>query len=176
MSKVVKQPSGCWEWQAAKYAKGYGAFVIRNETRRAHRVLYVWTYGEPDADLHHRCENRSCVNPDHLEPVTEQNVPPRHRLSHWDFCSHGHPQPENTIIDERGWRQCRICRNDRARVRARANAETINARKRELRALVVREQKTCEQCGVLFTPGRSDARFCSQACGQRSRYRRRQST
>lgn len=66
---------GCWIWLASK-TKGYGALGRRidgrNVTLQAHRVAYELAVGAiPDGlVLDHLCRNPSCVNPAHLEPVT----------------------------------------------------------------------------------------------------------
>lgn len=40
----------------------------------AHRAVYIQLRGDPgDKDLHHRCRNKACVNPDHLEPVSRKD-------------------------------------------------------------------------------------------------------
>lgn len=66
-SKVSKTQS-CWVWTASKNADGYGSFAISRVTHRAHRVAWILTNGEiPDGlQVLHRCDNPSCVNPDHL--------------------------------------------------------------------------------------------------------------
>lgn len=79
-SKVEKTP-GCWLWKAAK-SKGYGAFHIRiaEATKRgripAHRFSYFLAYGTfPNPIARHRCDNPSCVRPDHiLAGTTLDNV------------------------------------------------------------------------------------------------------
>lgn len=65
------EDDGCWEWQATKNARGYG--MIRESRGRlmlcAHRVAFELYVGSiPEGGIvRHKCDNPSCVNPDHLE-------------------------------------------------------------------------------------------------------------
>lgn len=64
----------CWEWIGTRYGNGYGQAAIGDGGRinQAHRVVYEALVGPiPEGlELDHLCRNPSCVNPDHLEPVT----------------------------------------------------------------------------------------------------------
>ena len=66
--------SECWAWTGTMLLSGYGAMGIGQSKFRAHRVSYVYHRGSVplDMDLDHLCEQRDCINPDHLEPVTHQ--------------------------------------------------------------------------------------------------------
>jgi hypothetical protein len=68
----VDAETGCWNWTGYKDASGYGRVLIGAE-RFAHRYVYRTLKGRisDGMDLDHLCRNRSCVNPDHLEPVSE---------------------------------------------------------------------------------------------------------
>jgi hypothetical protein len=69
---VVDPDTGCWVWQHA-ISSGYGKLRIGSTgMHRAHRVYYERLVGPIPEGLHldHLCRNRACVNPDHLEPVT----------------------------------------------------------------------------------------------------------
>ena len=65
--------TGCWEWQGQVYKKsGYGHLRFNSKTVLAHRFTYEKHVGPipKGLDLDHKCRNRRCVCPDHLEPVT----------------------------------------------------------------------------------------------------------
>ena len=70
---VVNEETGCWDWQRGKDQDGYGMLRIDGKTIRAHIYFYTKKYGKiPDKLIldHFKCQNPSCCNPDHVEPVT----------------------------------------------------------------------------------------------------------
>jgi len=74
MSFVEKQEAGCWVWTGSRNVQGYGTLAYERRTVTAHRFSYEVCAGLTtiNRDLHHTCENRLCVNPDHLQDVTPQ--------------------------------------------------------------------------------------------------------
>lgn len=68
-SKVdIGEVDECWPWLAGKSSNGYGAFCIHYKQWKAHRVVWVLTFGPiPEGLLVcHHCDNPSCCNPYHL--------------------------------------------------------------------------------------------------------------
>lgn len=130
---------GCILWIGHLNANGYGTISVDGVPRLAHRVAYELLVGPvPEGmPLDHTCHNREttcpggpkclhrrCINPGHLEAVTQrENLlrSPRALTSvnaRKTHCHVGHPFDEaNTYYRTRGGRQCRQCGRERARGR-----------------------------------------------------------
>ncbi len=111
--------SGCFIFLGLLDRQGYGRLCIGGKEYRAHRVALESRIGPMPKELmpDHKCRVTCCVNPDHLEAVTNrENV-----LRGTSFaavnarktsCIHGHELAgDNLYIMPNGWRACRTCRN-----------------------------------------------------------------
>lgn len=130
-SKVVRaEENECLEWVGAK-THGYGILNRSGRSKRAHRVAYELLVGKiPDGlVLDHLCRNTGCVNPDHLEPVTQQvnclrgnaRFNGRH-IRERTVCPRNHPYDTFNHKGERACKRCIRIRNRRAYLKSK---ETI---------------------------------------------------
>ena len=111
----------CIEWWGAMWPNGYGRVSQHRRQYKAHRFIWEQCFGpiEPGLILHHTCENKACVNPEHLELVTRAQHNTEHSAP--SHCKHGHEYTEaNTDIRPSGWRRCRTCHRIEAKERYHA--------------------------------------------------------
>jgi len=110
--------SGCWLWVGSWTGAGYGnAWSEGKAGVLCHRIFYEALVGPipHGLQLDHLCRVTCCVNPAHLEPVTnwentlrgDNNIAKLAKKTH---CPKGHPYDEkNTRRRDRGGRECRRC-------------------------------------------------------------------
>jgi len=126
ISKVSfpESSEGCWEWIGSKNHKGYGQFQWKYRNYRAHRIAFELLVSpiEEGMVIDHLCRNRSCVNPWHMEPVTNKENIMRgeghgSRNARKTHCPQGHPYSGWNLIVRigHGSRECRTCRFNRSK-------------------------------------------------------------
>ncbi len=123
-AKVDKSggPESCWLWNAVKHDCGYGRFFNNSKRLLAHRVSYEMQVGPiPEGFvIDHLCRTPACVNPKHLEAVTNREnvlrgIGPTAKNASKTHCSKGHElTPENTYTPPsyQNSRMCVKCRQD----------------------------------------------------------------
>lgn len=120
-SKVDKSGE-CWEWTASIRPNGYGQFYFNGSSIYAHRYSAMLVHGPLDKDIYvcHTCDNKKCVRPEHLflglAKHNTQDMISKYRGNNQKktHCKHGHEfNDDNTYVDGRGFRVCRICDRER---------------------------------------------------------------
>jgi hypothetical protein len=121
----VNKTDTCWLWTASTI-RGYGQIGAGGQfgkTLYAHRVAYEMLVGPIPEGLYldHLCRVTRCVNPKHLEPVTnrenilrgESSMAKKARQTE---CLRGHPlSGANLYTYSNGHRRCRICQSESAK-------------------------------------------------------------
>lgn len=115
--RVERQDGGCWLWLGPVNVEGYGTAISDGRRQGAHRLVYELLVGPiPEGrQLDHLCRVRRCVNPEHLDPVSQrENILRGHgspalnaRKTH---CVNGHEFTDaNTGRKRNGNRYCKTC-------------------------------------------------------------------
>ena len=136
IASKIEVTETCWLWTGSLNRNGYGR-VRHPDTQRdvvAHRLVYEAARGPipTGLQLDHLCRVRRCVNPAHLEPVTQRENLLRGETitaasAAATVCPAGHPyRGDNLYINPKGHRFCRTCHRERmaaSRARRRVREE-----------------------------------------------------
>ena len=124
----IKPVGDCWMWTGHTNSRGYGGFWNGESTIKAHRFSWVFLMGPIPKKLviDHLCRKRSCVNPGHMEIVTNKEnilrgVSPSAKHARKTYCYRGHPlsgENLNLCLLRNGTkkRECISCRREYHRV------------------------------------------------------------
>jgi hypothetical protein len=129
---VVDERTGCWNWIGPVNGNGYGTFN-RGSGRviGAHVFAYEQKYGPVPEGMvldHEACDNRRCVNPDHMKPKTQRanvirSFHPNMVAHRTGMCARGHVLSETGYyVRKNGTRNCAECRREGARAKYHAQA------------------------------------------------------
>lgn len=131
LRKVTKgSPEQCWQWSGTVGRGGYGLFTVRGPSGgwlqlSAHRIAWVLSSGcriPPGLTIDHKCRNRLCQNPAHMEVVTiSENA--RRANPYRSVCRRGH---NDFRMCNDGRRRCRTCATQRELQRLKRRVETTN--------------------------------------------------
>lgn len=113
--------TNCIESKRAITTNGYSRIRINGQRIQAHRWAYELLNGSVPMGLvvDHMCGNRTCVAPDHLRAITQQEniIAGKHNIDNRTHCNKGHLFEGNIMVRKNGKRECAECN----RLRARAN-------------------------------------------------------
>jgi hypothetical protein len=112
-------PDGCWLWTRGTDDDGYGIFGTKLWQAKAHRWSYELLVGPIPQGLviDHLCRIHACVNPEHLEPVTDKTntlrgFSPAAKNAVKTHCKRGHEFTDANTGLHRNGRFCRICKRE----------------------------------------------------------------
>ncbi len=118
----IKREGNCWIWTGTVNERGYGTIGYKNKTWSVHRISYLLIGGKPLTPglvLDHLCRNRPCINPNHLEEVTnKENILRGNGFGAINArkteCNYGHKLVNDNVYHHPdGSRECHKCRKSR---------------------------------------------------------------
>lgn len=176
--------TGCWNWTAARGDHGYGTIgetvaPMKRKTLLAHRLSYEMHKGPIPEGLvvDHICNNRGCVNPDHLQAITNlENInrspSPEVQRRLANRCIRGHDLTDPEILyirPDTGRRQCKACiliRDEAARRRAGIMPRKLGVECGTYSGAIAhyrRKEPVCDPCKAAHAEYRRDYQRRKQA-------------
>lgn len=131
----LDEETGCWNWTGHVSKKGYAKFWAGSHIEAYHFAYLYFVGPVPDGrELHHKCRNRRCANPWHVEPRTHaEHCAIDFAKTH---CPKGHEYTdENSYFIKGGHgtvsRACKICAKARAKARFREKHDLMRAQAKQ---------------------------------------------
>lgn len=121
LMRKINIVNNCWEWTGPKHTMGYARTNYNGYYFFVHRWMWMYWNNEDIPEgfvIDHLCENKCCVNPLHLEAVTNvENMSraAKNRSSRNISCKYGHLYAKGDYYIDRGSRRCLQCKRNRER-------------------------------------------------------------
>lgn len=176
LCRFYADTNGCWLWTGGVDDKGYGDAGYGRPERKAHRAMYALAFGAiPEGHhVHHKCEVKRCVNPDHLEALPLVTHLREHRRAEVELSDETRAAIREAARDPQTTQQ-QIA--DRFGVPRPTVNKILQGYSWFDGERVEVERPPCRECGERITTGRRHKVFCSGTCrhryNSRAGYRRR---
>jgi len=150
-ARVRVDANGCWNLGDTNRQK-YGLMQKGGKSYPAHRCTYAMTYGPIPEGLviDHKCENKSCCNPAHLQAVTPRdNVILAHqRLKGHATCTAGHPLTAPNVYQGATRVMCVACKLSSIKPRPTKckNGHPITPGSQYIYSTGITETRYCKKC------------------------------
>lgn len=158
----VVSDAGCWEWLGGYDDKGYGRGGKVAGERLAHRASFALVHGEIPAGhhIHHRCRNKACINPEHLEALEHSAHITMHAQGDWSDLVWDDVREIRRVAGEGGTSIFEL--GDRYGLSKSQVHNIVTNVKWPDPEYTPGRLISCDECGEEFVATRSHQRFCSK--------------